>query len=177
MDEEEKSWELFFKSEGFFQEGGKLLEEKNYIEAVKNFEKATELNHSSAMEQLAYMYTYGIGIDRDIEKAVGYLEKFIDIARDDGVDFSFGKCIKAGVQAAYFGSKYALDKVAEIYLESLLAEENKDSDSDTWGKYNFFLNHLHCWQRATDLISLRIRYIATKMSTNYLLIKHISVFM
>ena len=138
MDEEEKYWEVFLKSEGFFQLAQKSFENGAYVDALKNFEKAAELNHSAAMEQLAYMYTYGIGVDLDIEKAVDYLEKFIDIARDDGVDFSFGKCIKAGVQAAYFGSKYALDKVAEIYLESLLAEENKDSDSDTWNNYNFF---------------------------------------
>ena len=128
------------------------------------------------------MYTYSIGVDRDIKKAVGYLEKAADIFRnswleavsnisknnlseeaDDTFNDEFDKfhyvnfysrrCIKAYVQAAYFGSKYALDKVAEIYLESLLAEENKDSDSDTWNEHNFFAESEELLEKGSDFNS------------------------
>ena len=144
MDDSKNSWELL-------EQGEKSFVKKNYLVAVENFEKAAELGETDAMEKLADMYIYGIGIDRDIKKAVNYLEKAADIFYNNEFDFSSGKCIKAYVQAAYFGSKYALDKVAEIYLESLLAEENKYLESDTWEKYQFFAESSEAMEQGSDL--------------------------
>jgi|GEM_PF-2896698 len=133
----------------FFWCGEESFGEKNYLVAVENFEKAAKLGDADAMEKLAYMYTYNIGVDRDIAKAVHYLEKAADIFYNDELDFNSGRCIKAYVQAAYFGSKYACDKVADIYLESLIAQYlEPDIFND---KYHFFAESSKAMEDAGDI--------------------------
>lgn len=93
----------------------------DYALAINWLNRADEANDFKAPGILAWLYLNGLGVEKDLPKAIGFLRKGID-REDPGALFSYASCLKDGT---------GVDKNLEEALKhakSLQAKNFEDSD-------------------------------------------------
>lgn len=57
--------------------------EQDYAKALEWFEKAAELNYTTAVHNIGYMYQEGLGVEQDYDKALEWYEKAVELGDED----------------------------------------------------------------------------------------------
>lgn len=114
---------------GMFQYGVFLNKRQQYIEAIKWFEKSSDAGYVIATNNLGLLYNSGIGVDRDLSKAMTYFKKAAQLGLPVAMyntgylyetSKAFGKnkeeamkWYRAAIDKGFEGAKERLDKLSK----------------------------------------------------------------
>ena len=100
---------------------------KEYDNAISWYNKSADKNYDLAFSRLILMYHYGMGIDKDYNKALTYLKRWIEVCDEDDTHplAYLGECYMKGdlVEKNY-------SKAIEIFKEVFTKNEEYEDDYD-----------------------------------------------
>ena len=122
--------------------GDEYYEKKDYVEAVKWYQKAAEQGHASAQYSLGYMYSNGNGVTKDYTEAVKWYRKAADQGNTGAMNnlgnlFFYGYGVKQNYQTAKewyekalkIDPNYTRAKTNLANVEKIIAEQSGNSNN------------------------------------------------
>lgn len=109
----------------FYQKGTHAFQEQNFEKAKEYFTKAVELGNLTAVNNLAVMYTEGIGVPKDIKKAIELYEhginsqdpnSYYNLARIYQIQGEYEKALELLEKTVDKGHSYASSHVSLGWL-------------------------------------------------------------
>ena len=149
---------------------------KNYFEAKKNYQIASDLGNSISMNSLGNMYKMGIGVERDYKKAKEYYDLAIKQYNSNsfynlgylyyngyGVDKSIIKAIEYLEESAKLGNTYGLNLYGYIYVAGFDVEFNFAKAKEYYkkalnlGNLNSYLNLAFLYQEGYGTVKNELK--------------------
>jgi TPR repeat protein len=94
--------------------GNDFLDKKDYVQAKYWYEKGVELNNGNAMNQLGYLYNFGIGVTQDYATAIYWYKKGAELNNSDAMANLGYLYEQIGVTQDYIKTLYWYEKSAEL---------------------------------------------------------------
>lgn len=100
-----------------YNKGEQLEGKDKYEEAFKAYEEAVKLNYNKALFKVGHFYRFGLGVDKDLIKAMYYFQKAakagnVDAMQNIGIMYYSGE----GVEKSYEEAKIWFKKQQNLAM-------------------------------------------------------------
>lgn len=116
-----------------------VISVRNYVKAKKLFEESSALGNSDALKNLAYMYIYGLGVQKDYSKGKKLIEEAINLGSVDAINIlahvykngfgviqNYSKAIELYTRATSLNDNISFCNLAHMYENGLGVDQNYD---------------------------------------------------
>ena len=140
-----------------YNKGEQLEAEDKFEEAFKAYEEAAKLNYNKALFKVGHFYRFGLGVDKDLIKAMNYFQKAVksgnvDAMQNIGIMYYSGEGVEKSYEeakiwfkkAAKLGDKFSCNRLGNMYFYGTGMEPDYVKALKEQGSQNLMIWPYHC---------------------------------